>query len=83
MKRLIGIAILLFVCAFGLQACGLPQKKATPKTKEDMKTLIVYFSFTAGNTKSIAEKIQKEIGGDIVRLETVKPYPKDYEFRLL
>lgn len=79
MKRLIGTAILLLACAFGLQACGLPQKKTTQETKKDMKTLIVYFSFTAGNTKSIAEKIQKEIGGDIVRLETVKPYPKDYE----
>ncbi len=79
MKRLIGMAILLFLCVFGLQAYGLPQKKATQETKKDMKTLIVYFSFTAGNTKSIAEKIQKEIGGDIVRLETVKPYPKDYE----
>lgn len=70
---------MLLTCIFGLQACGLPQKKTNQETKKDMKTLIVYFSFTAGNTKSIAEKIQKEIGGDIVRLETVKPYPKDYE----
>ena len=27
-----------------------------------MKTLIVYFSYTAGNTKRIAEKVQKAIG---------------------
>ena len=47
--------------------------------KKDMKTLIVYFSFTAGNTKRIAEKIQSVIGGDLVRLETVVPYPADYE----
>lgn len=44
-----------------------------------MKTLIVYFSFTAGNTKRIAEKIQSVIGDDIVRLETVEPYPTDYQ----
>ncbi len=44
-----------------------------------MKTLIVYFSFTAGNTRRIAEKIQSEVGGDLVRLLTVQPYPSDYE----
>lgn len=49
------------------------------KNEGEMKTLIVYFSFTAGNTKSIAEKIHKEIGGDIERLETAVPYPDDYD----
>ena len=49
------------------------------KEKKDMKTLIVYYSFTVGNTKRIAEKIQSVIGGDIVGLETVEPYPADYE----
>lgn len=44
-----------------------------------MKTLIVYFSYTAGNTKRIAEKIQKSVGGDIVRIEPVKPYSDDYQ----
>lgn len=73
------MAILLLACGFALQACGFPQKETTQETRKDMKTLIVYFSFTAGNTKSIAEKIQKEVGGDIVRLETAKPYPQDYE----
>lgn len=49
------------------------------KTDENMKTLTVYYSFTAGNTKRIAEKAHRAVGGDIVRLETVKPYPADYE----
>ena len=35
-----------------------------------MKTLILYYSY-GGNTKRIAERIQKEIGGDIVRIDTV------------
>lgn len=43
-----------------------------------MKTLIVYFSYTAGNTKRIAEKIQQAAGGDLVCLEPVKPYSDDY-----
>ena len=44
-----------------------------------MKTLIVYYSFTTGNTKRIAEKVHNAVGGDIVSLETVKPYPSDYD----
>lgn len=43
-----------------------------------MKTLIVYFSYSPGNTKRIAERIHNAIGGKIVRLEPVSPYPTDY-----
>lgn len=42
-----------------------------------MKTLIVYYSYT-GNTKTIAEKIHKEIGGDIAEIKTVVPYKGNY-----
>lgn len=42
-----------------------------------MKTLIVYYSYT-GNTKKIAEKIHKEIGGDIAEIKTVVPYKESY-----
>lgn len=41
------------------------------------KILVAYFSW-GGNTKFIAEKIQKEIGADIFRIETKTPYPTDY-----
>ena len=42
-----------------------------------MKTLILYYSY-GGNTKSVAEKIQKEIGGDLVRIDTAVPYTGSY-----
>lgn len=42
-----------------------------------MKSLIVYYSYL-GNTKSIAEMIQKKTGADILRIETVVPYGNDY-----
>ena len=42
------------------------------------KALVAYFSFS-GNTKLIAEKIQAKTGADIFRIETVKPYPADYD----
>lgn len=40
--------------------------------------LVLYFSIT-GNTQSVAEIIQDQVGGDIVRLETVQEYPSDYD----
>ena len=49
------------------------------QNKNQMKTLTVYFSLTAGNTKGIAEKVHEAVGGDIVRLEPIKAYPEDYE----
>lgn len=42
-----------------------------------MKTLIAYYSY-GGNTRRIAEMIKKEIGGDIIEIETVKPYTGSY-----
>lgn len=42
-------------------------------------TLIVYYSQARGNTKRIAEKIQKAKGYDIAEIETAKPYTGSYE----
>ena len=42
------------------------------------KTLVVYFSHT-GNTRKMAEMIQKGTGGDIFEVVTVDPYPVDYD----
>lgn len=44
---------------------------------ESGKTLIVYLSRTK-NTKALAEMIQAEVGGDLVELDLVNPYPEDY-----
>ena len=61
-----------------------------PDLKEK-KYLIAYFSradnnyvngqivnLKVGNTKIVAEIIQEIIGGDLVHIDTVTPYPKDY-----
>lgn len=42
-----------------------------------MKRLILYYSY-GGNTKKIAELIQKTVGGDMEEIKTVKPYTGDY-----
>ncbi|HJS00502.1 MAG TPA: flavodoxin, partial [Flavobacterium sp.] len=42
------------------------------------KILIVYLTRTQ-NTKTVAEIIQQKIGGDLVAIEPIQPYPKDYK----
>jgi flavodoxin len=41
------------------------------------KILIAYFSH-GGNTRVVAEILQKEIGGDIFEIKTVQTYPKEF-----
>ena len=40
--------------------------------------LITYYSRT-GNTREIANQIHERVGGEIIELQTVEPYPEDYE----
>jgi flavodoxin len=42
------------------------------------KILIVYLSRT-NNTKAVAEIIQRNVGGTLVSLQLVKPYPENYQ----
>jgi flavodoxin len=51
---------------------------ASAKATGGRKSLIVYFSRT-GNTREVAGQIHELIGGDRQELETVVPYPADYE----
>lgn len=44
----------------------------------DKKILIAYYSLRNGNTRVAAEYIQKNVGGDIFRIETVNSYPSVY-----
>ena len=43
------------------------------------RVLIVYYSWSNGNTERIAKMLQKEIGGDIVRVDTITPYEGSYD----
>ncbi len=44
-----------------------------------MKTLVVYYSWTNGNTERIAQQVQKELDADIAAIVPVIPYPEDYD----
>ncbi len=45
----------------------------------EKKMLIVYYSVSNGNTKQIAEQMQKATGADISRIDTVTPYTGSYD----
>jgi len=42
------------------------------------KNLVVYFSHS-GNTREVANQIQKNIGGDIFEIQSEVPYSDDYD----
>ena len=54
-------------------------KDEIDKKKTNGKTLIAYFSWSSeGNTEKMATYIQKQTGGDLLKLEPAKAYPADY-----
>ena len=43
------------------------------------KVLIAYYSWSNGNTERIAEQLQKAIGGDLAKIDTIVPYSGSYD----
>ncbi len=44
----------------------------------EKRMLVVYYSWSNGNTEKVAEQLAETCGADIERIETVEPYPEDY-----
>lgn len=60
-----------------LLCCHLIGWAQVDSTNSD-KILIVYLTRTQ-NTKAVAEMINRQVGGDLIALELVQPYPEDYQ----
>lgn len=60
-----------------IAAPALFRMSAYAAEAEGGKVLIVYFSHS-GHTRQLAGHIQERVGGDMVELKTVNPYPQDY-----
>jgi flavodoxin len=58
--------------------CSLCSCSRAQTTLNNEKVLIVYLSRT-NNTKAVAEIIHQNIGGTLVALELVTPYPQNYQ----
>lgn len=72
---------LLFIFLFSSLSCTSQTQAelaANPGEIRSDKILIVYLTRTK-NTKAVAEMIQQEVGGELVELELVKPYPENYQ----
>lgn len=94
MKKISVIAT-LFLMVFAFTGCGgssAQQQAQSPQSNKQesvqnntnqtpdtaKKVLIVYYS-RSGNTREIATQIQQKVGGDILEIKTVKPYPQSYD----
>lgn len=71
----------LFFISTLLLLAGIPasskENQGTPDTG-NRRILVAYFSHT-GNTRDVASRIHQLAGGDIFEIQSVKPYPDDYE----
>lgn len=54
------------------------QNKENTSTNISKKALVIYYSKT-GNTKQIADYIGEKTNADVIRLETVRTYPSNYD----
>lgn len=73
--------LLTIIFAFITISCSSQDSATEPKrdvANSSGKILIVYLSRT-NNTKAIAEIIHENVGGDLVAVELVNPYPEDYK----
>lgn len=69
MKKFLLMAVMTMIA---FTACS--QKKSNQQeTKKEMNTLVAYFSCT-GNTKAVANLIQKATGADLYEIEPAVPY---------
>jgi hypothetical protein len=69
MKKIIFYYLLISLCT--MSACVIGQPSPSKKI------LIVYLTRTI-NTEAVARMIQGDVGGKLVALELVTPYPTDY-----
>ncbi|NEU08468.1 flavodoxin [Flavihumibacter sp. R14] len=81
MKKVITFWVTLITTMCMLSACSRAQQPPSEKTAAspaNKKVLIVYLSRT-NNTKAIAQIIHKHVGGELIALELVNPYPENYK----
>ena len=78
MKKLLCLCLIIVASLlFGACGNGSATQSADNSQNTDKKILIAYFSHS-GNTEKVAQEIHEIVGGDIVKIETVNPYPSDY-----
>ena len=73
-RSLVVAAIMLIGMTAGAPIFGSNDR---PEPKNKKSIAIIYFSHS-GNTRTAAKKIHSRVGGTLIEIETVVPYPNDY-----
>lgn len=77
MKKILLLGTIVLSTLTFLGSKTFAQTTGEDKTMNDSKVLIAYYSYS-GNTKDVAEAIQKDIGGDLFEIKTEGTYPEEY-----
>src|SRR5690606_24060322 len=72
------VATWLMILTFVSMTFALGGEHSSLEKGQDKQVLIVYLSRTK-NTEAVAKIIHKKVGGDMVALELVSPYPENYQ----
>lgn len=84
-RKILSMVVVCIMAAVMLAGCGSSSDSGTAAggssdgnsaSKGNGKVLVVYYSAT-GTTKSVAEAIAKNTGGDLFEIEPEKPYTDD------
>ena len=73
-----GIAAVALLAAAAYKVMAQTEEENKTMDMQNAKILIAYYSYS-GNTKQVAEAIQKEIGGDLFEIKTEDRYPQEYQ----
>lgn len=77
-KILLFVAVFFGVLTFTIyEVWAQSQKEEQVMNSENAKILVAYYSYS-GNTKDVAEAIQKKTGGDLFEIKTEGNYPEEY-----
>ena len=78
------IKTMLLLPAFGLTRAFLSVQEASAQLNsrreatDNCKNVIAYFT-RSGNTRVVAEQLERDLPADIFQIEPASPYPSDYE----
>ena len=72
-----GIAVVALLAAAAYKVMAQTGEENKTMDTQNAKILIAYYSYS-GNTKKVAEAIQKEIGGDLFEIKAEGTYPDEY-----
>ena len=72
-----GIAVVALLAAAAYKVMAQTGEENKTMDTQNAKILIAYYSYS-GNTKEVAEAIQKEIGGDLFEIKAEGTYPDEY-----